>query len=249
VTKSTVKFVIVGTQRTGTTLIRTSLSSHPDIHCAGEAFKLGKRPYRQTDGYWHYSRQSLSRRIKSLILPKLSAAAYLDELYSDGDFAASGFKLMLSHCKARPYLWPLLKEHNVKAILVRRVNPIKTLVSRRTAAKSGVYHVSGPHKSTTIRIDTESLVADLDEIENEAPTWRKKLGDATEYLDIAYEDYLLDQPGTNEKILDFLGVPQAILTSKLKKINPDDLRMLIENFEEFVTALENTKYAVYLDPK
>ena len=246
-TKSTVKFVIVGTQRTGTTLIRTSLSSHPDIHCAGEAFLLGKRPYRQADGYWHYSRQSLSRRIKSLISPKLSAAAYLNELYFDGDFAASGFKLMLSHCKARPYLWPLLKEHNVKAILVRRVNPIKTLVSRRTAAKSGVYHVSGSHNAPTIKIDTNNLIADLDSIENEAPIWRKMLGETTNYLDIAYEDYLQDQPGTNQKLLDFLKVRRAPLTSKLKKVNPNDLRKLIENYEEAAAALQNTKYATYLE--
>lgn len=245
-TRSTVKFVIVGTQRTGTTLIRTSLSSHPDVFCAGEAFLLGRRPYRKPDGYWQFRRQSVGRRLKSLSAPESSAADFLDHLYRDGDYSAAGFKLMLSHCRLRPWLWPLLESRGVRAILVHRINPLKTLVSRLTAAKSGVYHVSGEHKAPTIEIDTANLIRDLDSIGEDVLTWRKMLDNSTDYIEIAYEEYLEDQVGKNQEIQQFLQVPHATLSSNLKKVNPDDLSRVIDNYDDVIETLRNTGYSRHL---
>ena len=250
-----VKFFIAGTQRTGTTLIRTSLSSHPDILCRGEVFLLGKKPYRDEGGYWHYSRQSITKRARAMLSPSTSAADYLNELYSQSRYAAIGFKLMLNHLQVRPYIATHLLRHSVKVLLVRRRNVLKTLVSRRSAEQSGVYHVSRSLKKGSsvekwvapkVTIDIETLVDDLESIDAEYLTWRSKITGKLEYIDIGYEDYVANQRIANESILSFLGAKSVALESDLKKVNPDELHAIVENYPEVVKTLRPTRFAEFL---
>jgi len=167
------KFVVAGTQRTGTTLLRTSLSSHPRIVCHGEVFKLGKKPYALPGGYWAFTRVDSAHRLQAAFFPRHACRNFLAELYGHRECSAIGFKLMLDQCEARPYLWPLVLQHQVKTILVTRRNLLKTLVSRQTAASTGVYHVSAtlPAKSAVanwaarpVRIEAATVIRDLDAI-------------------------------------------------------------------------------------
>ena len=240
-------FVILGTQRTGTTLIRTCLSSHPDVHCVGEAFELGRRPYKQEDGYWYFRRQSPAHRIAALFRPRQSVAQYLHELYSDTSHAAVGFKLMYSHLQARPYLWSQLESLDLRVLHVTRRNVLKTLISRRSAASSGVYHVSGNHRANKIQLDTSNLLRDLQIIAAEEKQWRSMLRPDTPYLGLVYEDYLVDQAQSNTQICEFLGIPARSMHSELKKVNPDSLREILGNYEEVQAALQGSEFAKYLD--
>lgn len=248
-------FAILGTQRTGTTLIRTSLSSHPDILCQGEVFNLGKQPYRDEGGYWHYSRQSVGRRITSVINRTRSTEAYLDQLYRGTGYAAIGFKLMLNQTHRRPYIWPLLLERGIKVILVERRNVLKTLVSRRTASRSGVYHVSQSFRrgsSVTswtpkkISLATDTLIADLDAISAERSRWESKLNNLERLL-VVYEEYTADIQMGNKAMLDFLGVRYMPISSDLQKVNPDRLEDIILNYDDVRNALKQSRYSAYLE--
>ena len=251
-----IKFAIVGTQRTGTSLIRTSLSSHPDILCHGEVFKLGKRPYSLVGGYWEYSRRNLRNRIRSLVRTREFARDYLTQLYADPSHGAIGLKLMLNQCKLRPYIWSLLTELDVKAVMVRRRNVLKTLVSRRAAEVSGVYHVSGtlPTQSAVstwvakrIQVNTDTLLGDLGAIEAESAEWLERLKPRVEFIEVVYEDYVRGVNEGNRKILEFLGVPQMRLYSDLEKVNPDKLGELVSNYEAVERMLTGTRFAECLD--
>lgn len=250
------KFVIAGTQRTGTTLLRTSLSSHPDINCHGEVFKLGKAPYALPGGYWAYTRLDNSHRLKAALLPQRSVEAFLAQLYGQRGNHAVGFKLMLNQCEARPYLWPLVVQHRVKVVLVTRSNFLKTLVSRQTAAITGVYHVSAslPAKSAVanwvarpVVVDAKTIVQDLDAIAQEVIDWKTLLG-PLESTELVYEDYVQDQPNLNARVLDFLKVPKRVLDSDLKKVNPDRLRTLVANYDEIAEVVRRSPYSFCLDP-
>lgn len=256
--QETANFVILGTQRTGTTLVRTSLNSHPDILCCGEVFLLGKRPYSKADGFWSYSRLNIRNRVRALLSPKKAAADYLDQLYSRPGYAAIGFKLMLGHCLKRPHIWPLLLDKNTKFILVRRRNSLKTLVSRRSASESGVYHISrtlsvgsavDDWQARGVKLDPTTIIEELDAISRELDAWRTRLTGDIPQIEVVYEDYTRDVGGENERILDFLGVRQLPLTSDLKKVNPDDLGQSIMNYDEVALALKDTRYQEYLDPQ
>lgn len=250
------KFVIFGTQRTGTTLVRTSLSSHPEILCCGEVFNLGKRPYSHADGFWAYSRSSLNHRIQTLFKPESLTESYLKQLYSNSNVSAVGFKLMLNHCTARPYIWHLLSEQKIRGLLIWRENALKTLVSRRIAAKSGVYHVSSSLKAksavkewagSTVTIDTHSLLRELEDITLEPDAWRKLLRQEIEYIDVVYEEYVENMRLGNDRILDFLSIDQRPLTSDLKKVNQDSLCNLISNYDEVYDLLKGSEYSRFLD--
>jgi hypothetical protein len=237
-------------------LLRTSLSSHPEIDCHGEVFKLGKAPYALPGGYWAYTRLDSSHRLKAALFPQRSFRDFLAQLYGQRENRAVGFKLMLNQCEATPYLWPLVKQHHVKVILVTRRNFLKTLVSRQTAATTGVYHVSAslPVKTAVVNwvarpvvIDAKTIIQDLDTIAQEVIEWKSRLGQL-EFIELIYETYVQDQPHLNEKALDFLEVPKRMLNSDLKKVNPDVLRNLIANYDEIADVVRRSPYSFCLGP-
>ena len=248
------KFVVAGTQRTGTTLLRTSLSSHPRIVCHGEVFKLGKKPYALPGGYWAFTRVDSAHRLQAAFFPRHACRNFLAELYGHRECSAIGFKLMLDQCEARPYLWPLVLQHQVKTILVTRRNLLKTLVSRQTAASTGVYHVSAtlPAKSAVanwaarpVRIEAATVIRDLDAIAEESLEWRRRL-ENLEFMELVYEEYVHDQPHWNARVLEFLRVPAQALKSDLKKVNPDVLRDLVTNYDEIADVLRKSPYSFCL---
>ena len=50
----------------------------------------------------------------------------------------------------------------------------------------------------------------------------------------------------NSTILAFLGVPNVPLESDLKKVNPDNLSELIENYDDVVKRLRDSRFAQFL---
>jgi hypothetical protein len=184
-------------------------------------------------------------------MPERLCSEYLNWLYRADGRTAVGFKLMLNQCEDRPYLWSLVVAFPIRCMLVTRRNVLKTLVSRRTAAESGVYHVSAtlPVKSAVanwvprrIAIDAATVVADLDAIAGEAVKWRERLR-AIPTIEIEYESYVREQDAWNERVLAFLEVPPHVLSSDLRKVNPDRLQDLIANYEEVAAAVERSRHA------
>ena len=240
-------FLIFGTQRTGTTLVRTCLSSHPDTECVGESFKLGRNPYKEENSYWRFTRESLWSRIESSIAPRRSTQRYLAAFYGTRNVSAVGFKLMLSHVQARPYLWPQIMSYAPRIVYVRRLNALKVLVSREAAAQSGIYHVVEKRKAKTVLLDTDRLQDDLARIERETELCRELLRNASDVLEIVFEDYVADIPAGNARLLDFLGLRRETLHSSLKKVNPDNLRKVIANYDQVAQALEGSRFEIHLD--
>jgi LPS sulfotransferase NodH len=162
---------------------------------------------------------------------------------------------MLNQCKSRSYLWPLITKHDVKVILVTRRNVLKTLVSRRAAAATGVYHVSAslPAKTAVanwvaspVSIDSSTIIQDLDKIAGESVEWRGRL-EHLDFMELIYEQYVQDQPSWNAKVLDFLKVSRRTLNSDLKKVNPDILRNLVANYDEIDAVVRRSSYSYCLD--
>jgi LPS sulfotransferase NodH len=245
------KFVVAGTQRTGTTLIRTSLNSHPDVSCRGEVFKLGRSPYALPDGYWAYTRASLRRRARALLAPRRSVDDFLADMYTHPGFAALGFKLMLSHYRARPYIWDSLLRHRPRIVLVHRRNHLRTLVSRRAAAATGVYHVSrtlpaktavASWKMKAVTLDPRTILAELDAIAAEIGDW-KALAGRLDLLEVAYEDYVRDRKSENARLMRFLGVKVQDLSSDLERISPENIADAVANLAEIAPVLQKSPHA------
>jgi len=253
-------FVILGTQRTGTTLIRTSLDSHPAVQCRGEVFVVGRwplalsrtKPYTHSDGFWAYRRRNGSNRMLSLVARRRSIATFLDELYAPGARQAIGFKLMLSEARRFPEVLAYLKQRQVKAIHVLRRNVLNTFISRESARLTGVYHVRNtdegtgagarPPRRAKPRLDPRTLVAKLRSIAAEDAEWTELISHQLPVHRVVYEDFVRNQADTSAAMLEFIGIPPATLTSDLKKIVPDDWRAAVANSDEVERALKGSEF-------
>lgn len=259
------RFVVLGTQRTGTTLVRTSLDSHPDIRCHGEVFVVGRwperftrrKPYTEPDGYWAYRRASLPARLASFLQPDRTVARFLDDLYA-GNESAIGFKLMLTEAQRFPAAVRYLKANRVAAIHVLRRNLLDVMISRRMARTTGVYH---RHADTTpasdgrparaplrLTLDTGRLLRDLEAIAEEDRRWQELAYDQLPFMRVYYEDFVASRDARSKELLDFLGVAPRPLSSPLRKVVESDWRQVVVNPQGVEAVLRGTTFEHLLAP-
>jgi LPS sulfotransferase NodH len=150
-----------------------------------------------------------------------------------------------------PFLWPLICHYKIRAVLVTRENVLKTLVSRRAAAASGVYHVSAtlPAKTAvptwqgrSVAIDPTTIISELNAIARQRDEWIGALQNV-EYIELVYEDYVQDQLSWNNRVLDFIRVSRRALTSDLQKVNSNELRDVIANYDQVADVLQDSPYS------
>lgn len=252
--KAVVPFVILGTNRTGTTLIATSLNSHPEVVCHGEAFKtfLPRAPVDVDDsGYLRYRQESLSRRLGHYVSRRLVVRAYLDRLYRPGpapEFTcrAVGFKLMFNQLRQSREIFAYLQRNSIRAINVYRENSLKTWVSRLTARASGVFHASGSVQGAPVVVPLDDLIQRLERIEAEKNAWVSLVGDRLPLMRVCYESFVADQAGEAESMLRFVGVACLPLHSPLRKVGEDRLQDAIANYDEVAQALRGMPYERFL---
>jgi hypothetical protein len=66
-------------------------------------------------------------------------------------------------------------------------------------------------------------------------------------LQLFYEDMLVDQHGFMQRVFDFLEVKAHAVQAKTLKNTSDNLRDVIENFDELRLQYEGTPYAAMFD--
>lgn len=246
-----VRFVILGTQRTGTILLMGLLDSHPEIACTGELFqhKADMVQY-SLPRYRLHVTSSLKERIRYLISQSSSIESYLDDVFTVLDAPAMGFKLMLDQAVLFPAVLDYLQAHGFKIVRIVRHNLLKTYISRIRARQTGVYLSTGSLETVLLHVPVDSLVEKLAELEKEQRTLQSLLSRlALDSVTVSYES-IASQSRESEvgRILSFLSVdPDIRLEPRSTKITPDDLGQVIDNYEEVVTALSDTAYRQFLD--
>ena len=97
-------------------------------------------------------------------------------------------------------------------------------------------------------MDPGEVLTQLNEIINAREKMRKKFLD-NPYLEITYERFFSDNFEEAERIFAFLGIERAKVESPkfLKKLNPDSLEDLIENYDEIAMILKEMPYQEFLD--
>lgn len=278
-----IKFVLLTTQRTGSTFIRLWLNSHPNLRCHSEIFF---RRYRAADGFKSYCEANLGRRLlyytlgrrRFTELPynfgmKWMIERFLHELYDNPSFSAPwtdmtteawwkeyrprgnsdlekavGFQLMYGQLADYRPLQEWIANPNVYIIHLIRWNALKLLLSRIVARKTGQYHFAGNGSRQKVSLDPEKILTQLDRIVI-VQEEMKNFPD-NPYLEITYERFFSDPDyiEESEKILSFLKIEKAKMEfpTFLKKLNPDSLEDLIENYDEIAVILKGTPYQKFL---
>ncbi len=240
-------FVILATQRTGSSWVGQMLGSHPAVGMSFELFE--PRGTREQYFEEHFRRRAAHHN--ALNRARL-CFGFLNELFaSRPELDAVGFKLMYSHVKTNPAVVAYIALHRVRVIHLVRSNLLDILVSRDTARARGRYHSDGDGsvKEVVVELDPASVVERLTALERQGKLMRRALAvTRTQTREVSYEN-LLAEPARFEDLLRFLGVaePDRELTAELQKINTSGKRAVVSNYDAIESTLRGTRFAGFLD--
>jgi len=245
------RFVILGTQRTGTILLMGLLDSHPEIACVGELFQH-RADYAQhsVPRYRLYVASSLKNRLLDLVARRSLARSYLDSVFVTLDTPVVGFKLMIDQARRFPSVLDYLKAHDFKIITIVRQNLLKTHISRLRALETGVYLSRGPVDRVLLQVPIDSLVEELTALQKEYEAIQGILARLSlDCSSVTYESISgSSRDSEQRRLLSFLGVdPDVHLEPRSTKITPDDLSQAIANYEEVASTLKGTAYQQFLN--
>jgi LPS sulfotransferase NodH len=245
------RFVVLSTQRSGSTWVVDMLTSHPRVVAYSELFMHGgegtpKWGAEQDLPYWQtYIRDKSGRRpARPYWLWR-----YLGEAFEEREgIDAIGFKLMYSQLTniVKP-LMPALWLKRVRIIHLIRRNALDVVLSKEAgAARQGVLHAREGEEveAVRVRLSTDSLMRRLTLHERAIAGARvrfQKVG--LPYREVVYEDLVADEQDGFASLFEFLGVEPTPVTSSLQKVNPTAHEELIENYGEVREALEGTQFA------
>ena len=257
--------VIVGRQRSGTTVLRKMLSSGEGVVDLGEIFH--KDFGQSQDNFFYFLKQQIEVN-SQLLHPVTHRELFKDYLkqihlkYKPNklllDIKYNAFDMIRGFdpvYPATPFLVNFIKNNGIKVFHVERKNKLKVIVSERLAIKTGKWEVKLEEQDsnvTKIYIDTSSLKLDLHFEQNLSNLYKQYFCDHSSYYNFVYEE-MFDQSGDFHKFLirrvqSTVG-PKISFDSKpkLKKQNTKLLIDTIENFDEVVKALKNSRFETYLD--
>jgi LPS sulfotransferase NodH len=243
------RFVVLSTQRSGSTWVVDMLNSHARVVAYAELFMHGGRGRPRWGGatdlpFWQtflaQNGTSRSRLLRSYWLWR-----YLGRVYARRPgIDAAGFKLMYSQLDAARPLLPALVARRVVVIHLVRRNALDVLVSRHSAAARGTHHARERVDPVRVHLPAKDLVSRISEHERSVETARRLLARVRlPCREVAYEDLVADRDRQFALLFSFLGTDPAAPTSALTKLNPASHRELIENYDEVRSALAETPYA------
>lgn len=240
-------FVVISTQRSGSTLLIKLLDSHPSVLCAGEIFFP---PSGSEYSIRRYVERTATRKIRHQIQRSGLVNEFLDDFYSQGGYAAIGFKYMYSQARRIPRCYPsvlrYIEDNNVAVIHCVRKNALRVILSRLSSKSSGVYRSTTPIKSKPVYVPVDTLAQELSRLRDENSKWQNKLSRYT-YIQVDYESLLSNRAVEEKNLLDFIGAEyQGALTSPFQKVGANSIQAMIENYDEVERELKDTEFECFL---
>jgi len=225
-------YVLFLVGRVGSTYLTSLLNSHGEIQALGEK----SRDLRDFDA------ESQLKVAKELLTPPLL-----------GKYQVTGFNAKLVHIKDLDGFAQILQQAKCKIIHLKRENRVKAVVSylngKRLAAATGMY---GLFKETdrlpSFSVDFEEFEAALqlrEKSDLELEAYVNQL--QSPKLILSYEELLKNQDVFLQRVFSFLEVEIRPVTGKTLKITSDDLRDVIDNFDDLRARYRGTQYEPMFD--
>jgi LPS sulfotransferase NodH len=248
------RFVLLSTQRTGSTWLVSLLDSHPQIRMYGELFHKASAPlpYGQQD-FPRFSKFRDDVRTGWQRRRPFVTARYLSELFGVAGAEAVGFKLMYNQVARLPEVVALLRHHRARVLHLIRENLLDVVISREALLRRGIAHVSQqlPAIETQVTLDPITLQRTLARLELQVAVFRQiaRAVDRSSY-ELSYELLLRDPSKHLAQVAAFLGVPQdgaSALSSSLVRASQVPRAARIQNYSAVEQTLRGTKFARYLE--
>lgn len=232
------RFAILAAPRTGSNLLCTLLNSHPRVLCHHEVFN-------PQGVFTAHDYHGDVLNVDSLGQRDDDPLGFLKLVWQTGsDEMAVGFKW--TRGQDQRVLRSVLEDADVKKIILRRRNRIKTYVSERIAQETHQWEVYSPQDLMLPRPRIEVDAADLLKHIADNEHFYAELMDALSgpnqpHLLLDYET--LFQREVQVRTFEFLGVafPETPPVPGSVKQNPNDLRDTIANFAELSSRLSESE--------
>lgn len=226
---SSAKFVVLGSPRSGTTMLLSYLNSHPNVKAKGELFRFLRG--RSSEGLW--------------------ADAFMTKKVG---VHAVGFKLLRSHPEDSidKSVWSRIKgDEKLKILHLRRKNLVRWYVSRLVALQTSCWNTYSrkkvlPLSERKIHVNVAEALASF-ESELRYHEQIERYYSKSQLLKVVYEDLVRSGDQEFSRIFKFLSIPDCRVRSSTVKINFEPLHDLITNYKEVESRLKNTPYSCFLE--
>ena len=226
-----VRFIVLARSRTGSNLVISSLNSHPQVRCDGEILnKLNGRRFEKVLSHTFGKQPSFIR--------------------------ARGFKIFYYHPQDDPTcrLWDTLESmRDLHVIHLKRTNILRTIISRKIAARKGAWTSLSEQRHKQVgkaQLKVTFTVQELREGFQQTRSWEENWDERFKHhahLNISYEDITQRRAEQFQAMFSFLGVSPRETVSDLQRQNPQDMRSLVDNYDELKIAFADTKWARFFE--
>jgi len=240
-----IRAVILTTQRTGSTSLVVSLGSHPDIECAGEIL-IGAPdvPRPQVRGRF----KTVVRIANIITSGAWMPGSRIERFYTDGSARVRAFKVMYNQL-ANPFALHYLRDdRTIRVLHLRRQNLLKVHVSRLLMGKRERVQATAPVEAVRTLVNPAKAIAAMRKARERYEHF-DALFSGHPRLQLTYESLFEGQAlsdATTAAICDFLGVARHPMLSKLTKLNPESLQVMVTNYDELAAAVSGTEFAEML---
>jgi len=258
--KQATNFIVLTSQRSGSTWFMDSINSTNEIHALGELFiRFEKLPDKRIDLQSHSkfiledldsfpAYQSVS--VEKHRTRPLSVIEYLDILYAHS--GCIGFKLMYTQLLRYPEIWIYIIQKKIPIIHLIRRNLLNVVISIEVKKITKIAHINNkdlPVDIPQIELDPKRVIRQMKYLSGHIAMARWLLSSFRIHnQEIAYEDLFGDRNGFNA-VWDFLSLYEIdpIPTSSYKKIIHKEISDIVQNYEEIRDNILSTEFAWMLN--
>lgn len=246
-------YMITCAARTGSSLLETSLLSHPDIQSHGEVYepnRVGALRGRYTALVADPESNSKLTQFRD----RYQTAFLYKYVFDTQGKKVAGLKLKYEELflpKFAETREAVRRDTDIKIIHLRRDNLFERFVSWYLAAK--VTRITEIHSEEarpvidSIEIPVKECHVDLDRSLARSAFFQRMF-QKHRVFDVTYEELAGEQRNaTLQAVQDFLGVEPRELSSKLRKVVSKDLRSLVSNYQELAEHFSKTQHARYFE--
>jgi hypothetical protein len=230
-------------------MLCTLLGSHPEILCHHEVFNPDGAFYALELRDGSFDLGGIEQRNRDPL-------AFLERVWS-ADLGHSHVGFKMTHRQNETVLDTVLRDADVRKIVLRRQNRVRTFVSQRISEETGQWEVYREadlvSQRPRVHVDVGALRKSI--AENEGYYGEvERLLEATGqlFVRVSYERLVVERDVECTRVLEFLGLPEADRAAATLRIrgvrqNPASLRELITNYAELEHALAGTRLAEDLE--
>ena len=262
-------FFIFCQERSGSSHLGTTLSSHSDVYCRlenfdsqplGEASELGEQEFPiSTSGSWAY-RRLIHKQSTTLKDPTCEQALdYMEEIFAHPALAC-GFKFKFpTQVDIFPEIFDaLLERENIHVICLTRKNSLKQAISKQNmerllemqngdGVKVASCNLVNDVELPAFELNVQRAVEYASELQRNEKSFVETIEPFEKVFHVDYDEMMNDGDRTFERMIEFLGLKQQPLRSFFKKTTPDDLQKAISNYDELVDSVQGTSLSTMLN--